>query len=68
MEHIHTEEHEILPLAKQLFTEQDWAAIDAEFESNRDPLTGHKPGKEFEALFNRIVNLLPPPIGVGPGE
>jgi hypothetical protein len=35
---------------------------------NSDPLTGHPPEKEFAALFSRIVNLLPPPLGVGPVE
>lgn len=68
MEHMHTEEHEVLPLARQVLTEPDWAAINAEFEANRDPLTGHKPEKEFELLFSRIANLLPPPLGLGSGE
>ena len=68
MEHIHTEEHQILPLAKQVLTEEDWAVINTEFEANRDPLSGHRPEKEFEALFDRIVNLLPPPVGLGSGE
>jgi hemerythrin-like domain-containing protein len=66
MEHMQIEERDILPLARQVLTKEDWAAIDAEFEANRDPLTGHKPEKDFEALFTRIVNLLPPPLGVGP--
>jgi hemerythrin-like domain-containing protein len=68
MEHMHTEEHQILPLAKQVLTEADWTTINAEFEANRDPLTGHKPEKEFEALFSRIANLLPPPVGLGADE
>jgi hemerythrin-like domain-containing protein len=68
MEHIHTEEHEVLPLAQKLLTDEDWTTINAAFESNRDSLTGHKPEKEFEALFSRIANLLPPPLGLGPGE
>ena len=68
MGHMHTEEHDVLPIAKQVLTEADWAAISAEFEANRDPLTGHKPEKEFEALFSRIASLLPAPLGLGPGE
>ena len=31
------------------------------------PLFGGKPEAEFEALFTRIVNLAPPPLGLGIG-
>lgn len=65
-EHMHVEEHEILPLAQRVLTADDWAVIDAAFESNRDPLLGHAPEAEFAGLFRRIVNLLPPPLGLGP--
>lgn len=65
IEHMHAEEEHVLPLAAKLLTEADWARIDAEFQANRDPLTGHPPEKEFAVLFDHIVNLLPPPIGVG---
>lgn len=68
MEHMHVEEHDILPLARQVLTEADWAAINTAFEANRDPLTGHKPEQEYEALLRRIVNLLPPPLGLGPAD
>lgn len=33
---------------------------------NRDPLTGHVPDLEYNALFTRIVNALPAPIDLGP--
>lgn len=65
MAHMHLEELEILPLARHVLTEEDWLSINAAFEANRDPLTGHKPEKAFEALFSRIVNLLPAPLGLG---
>jgi hemerythrin-like domain-containing protein len=68
MEHMHVEEHEVLPRAREVLAAADWAAIDAAFEANRDPLTGHAPEAEFEALFSRIVNLLPPPLGLGPAD
>nr|MBA2722689.1 hemerythrin domain-containing protein [Methylibium sp.] len=35
------------------------------FAANRDPLTGHEPEAEYQALFTRIVNLLPEPIDLG---
>lgn len=65
-EHMRREEERVLPLAARVLKPEDWAGIDAAFEANRDPLTGHPPEQEFAALFRRIVNLLPPPLGVGP--
>ncbi|HEU0203966.1 MAG TPA: hypothetical protein VFR86_26450 [Burkholderiaceae bacterium] len=61
-----TEEQVLLPIATRVLTHEDWRAIDREFESNRDPLTGREPDKEFAELFRRIVRLLPAPLGVGP--
>ncbi|HXD39816.1 MAG TPA: hemerythrin domain-containing protein [Ramlibacter sp.] len=63
--HMQAEEEHVLPLASELLTQGDWARVNAEFALNRDPLTGYHPEKEFAALFSRIVNLLPPPLGVG---
>jgi hemerythrin-like domain-containing protein len=66
LEHMRTEEERVLPLATRVLTADDWAGIDAAFAANRDPLTGHPPEREFALLFRRIVDLLPPPLGVGP--
>ena len=41
------------------------AGLDLHFEENRDPLAGERDTRDFEKLFNRIVNLAPPPIGLG---
>ena len=65
-EHMSLEEKQVLPLAEKRLTEQDWVELDAAFDANRDPLTGHRPEQEYQALFSRIVNLLPAPIGLGP--
>lgn len=54
-----------LPLAEQVLTAQDWADLDEAFQANRDPLTGHTPEIDFQALFTLIVNRVPAPIGVG---
>ena len=35
------------------------------FGANRDPLTGHEPEADFRALFTRLVNIVPAPIGLG---
>lgn len=63
--HMRLEEEVILPLAQKVLTEQDWAELDAAFEANRDPLTGHEPDDAYRALFSRIVNTVPAPIGLG---
>jgi hypothetical protein len=47
---------------------QDWAALDAAFAANRDPLAGHAAADahdEYRALFSRIVQGLPAPLGLG---
>ena len=63
--HMRTEELEVLPLAEKLLTQADWDELDAEFLLNLDPLTGHAPKEEYNALFSRIVCLAPAPIGLG---
>jgi len=65
LSHMSLEEREILPLAEKVLTEEDWAQIDEAFLANRDPLTGCDPEPDYEALFTRIVNAVPAPIGLG---
>jgi len=64
--HMQTEEKVVLPLAEKHLTAGDWEAIDAAFLSHSDPLLGVDAGAKYHALFTRIINLAPPPIGVGP--
>lgn len=64
--HMALEEREILPLAERVLTEEDWRDLDEAFSQNRDPLTGHVADFEYNALFTRIVNIVPAPIGLGP--
>lgn len=63
-EHMRTEEREVLPLAEQVLSEQDWLEIDAAFRSNRDPLTGHAPDAVYAELFQLIATLTPAPYGL----
>ena len=63
--HMALEEREILPLAERVLTSADWAELDEAFAANCDPLTGHEPEPDYRALFTRIVNLVPAPIGLG---
>jgi hemerythrin-like domain-containing protein len=65
-DHMRAEEDELLPLAEKHLTPKDWAAIDDAFMGHTDPMLGTDAGAKYAALFTRIVNLAPPPIGVGP--
>jgi hemerythrin-like domain-containing protein len=64
--HMRAEETEVLPLAAKYLSASDWEAIDAAFLGHADPMLGAEAGTEYDVLFRRIVNLAPPPIGVGP--
>jgi hemerythrin-like domain-containing protein len=65
MAHMRLEEEHILPLAQHVLTDEDWRELDEAFSRNRDPMTGHEPDTDYRALFSRIVNLVPAPIGLG---
>lgn len=64
--HMALEENVVIPLAKQHLAPEDWVEIAQAFGENGDPRFGAEPDHEYRALFSRIVNLAPPPIGVGP--
>jgi hemerythrin-like domain-containing protein len=64
-DHAHMEEREILPRAREVLTESDWEEIDAAFGENRDPMFGDQWSDEFSTLFNKLVNSLPSPLGLG---
>ena len=64
--HMRAEEDEVLPLAEKHLSAADWEAVDTAFLSHADPMHGAESGADYAALFTRIVNLAPPPIGVGP--
>jgi hemerythrin-like domain-containing protein len=66
LEHIRLEEVEVLPLAERVLTAADWAALDAAFMKNRDPLTHREGDDAFRPLFKRILTTLPAPLGLGP--
>lgn len=64
--HTHKEEGQLLPLAEQYLTAEDWQEIDAAWRSGADPGIGSAVTHEFRQLFRRIVNLTPAPMGLGP--
>jgi branched-chain amino acid transport system ATP-binding protein len=63
--HVRSEEKDVMPLAREALTADDWADIDKAFLDNDDPLFGSKAKAEFRELFHRIVNLAPESIGLG---
>lgn len=65
-DHMRKEEDLLFPLARKTLTPEDWAKIDRAFGDNRDPLAAERDTRDFEKLFERIVSLAPPPIGIGP--
>ncbi len=62
-QHMSKEEKHVLPLAREVLTAEDWAAIDGAFTANDNPWEG--PAGEYKQLFTRIVSIAPDPIGVG---
>lgn len=66
LEHMRLEETVIIPAAQKHCTPEDWAAMDAAFAENNDPLAqGATPDPQYEGLFSRIVRSAPSPIGLG---
>ena len=64
--HMAMEEEQILPLAEQVLTSADWAELDSAFADNRYPLVGQE--ADYRALFTRIANMVPAPIGFGAAD
>ena len=62
--HMGKEENELLPLAQKSLTAEDWGAIEAAFAGNQDPIADLRE-KDFDKLYQRIVNLAPAPVGLG---
>lgn len=63
--HMSSEENDLMPLAEAHLTDADWQEIAAAFRDNRDPMFGAQTGSHFRELFRKIVNMAPPPIGLG---
>ncbi len=64
--HIGLEERELLPLAERALEAADWAAIDAAFGENDDPLFGTVRRDQFEGLYRQILELTPDPPSRAP--
>ena len=67
MNHIKTEETQLLPAAERCLTAAERAQLDTAFQANCDPLGPGSLDKSYERLFTRIVLHAPAPIRVGLG-
>jgi branched-chain amino acid transport system ATP-binding protein len=63
--HAKLEESDLLPRAREVLEASDWEEIDAAFGENRDPMFGDQWNDEFSIMFNKLVNSLPSPLGLG---
>ena len=68
LKHMALEESILIPMARKHLTAEDWVEIGAAFSENGDPRFDAEVDQECRDLFSRIVNLAPPPIGVGPAR
>ena len=68
LQHMALEESTVIPLAKKYLTAEDWVEIGAAFGENGDPRFDVEADQDCRELFRRIINLAPPPIGVGPAK
>lgn len=66
--HMILEEVEIIPLAREHLTAEDWWDVDRVFAAEPDPMGGtrEKP-EDFAAVFSKLVASAPAPIGLGAG-
>ncbi|MFT5657974.1 MAG: branched-chain amino acid transport system ATP-binding protein [Gammaproteobacteria bacterium] len=63
--HAIKEEQELLPIALEALDASDWQEIDQAFGENEDPMFGEQWSGEFSTIFNKLVNELPAPLGLG---
>lgn len=64
--HMRLEEDVILPEAVKELSPEDWKDINDAFAANSEAIASKEEKLELEKLFSLIVNISPPPIGVGP--
>jgi hemerythrin-like domain-containing protein len=63
-EHMRLEEDELMPLAREILGEEDWAQIEGEFARHRDPLSGVGEETTPQQIYQRILGLAPQPVGL----
>ena len=72
-DHMRKEEQQLLPLAIQHLTAEDWQRVESAFGDNSDPLFGAELADDYRQLYQSIVELTPSPLksylqGATPGS
>lgn len=57
--HMKCEEQEVLPLALEVLTNEDWQEIATAFLSNQHPLLNPARQRQFDELFGTILRVVP---------
>jgi nucleotide-binding universal stress UspA family protein/hemerythrin-like domain-containing protein len=57
--HMRKEESELMPLAEQVFTSEEWAQCETAFATHHDPLHGARDEKDLAQLYARLQGLMP---------
>jgi hemerythrin-like domain-containing protein len=65
LEHMRTEETQLLPAAERSLSAEDWAELEEAFRAEPDPIAAGMHDAAYDRLFTRIVLAAPAPIGVG---
>ncbi|MBC7957359.1 MAG: hemerythrin domain-containing protein [Cytophagales bacterium] len=66
LDHMHTEESVVLPLAERVLSPTEWLELDTAFLMNKDPLAGNAADGIYRPVFQRILMNMPAPLGLGP--
>lgn len=65
--HMMLEEDIVLPLIRSHLSAEDWLAVDAEFRAEMAANgLGEGEREDFRAMFSKLVDCAPAPIGLGP--
>jgi hemerythrin-like domain-containing protein len=60
--HMQREERQLLPVALQSLTTDDWERIERAFSADDDPLSDRDLAAEYRQLYDRITEMTPQPL------
>ncbi|MDH4190395.1 MAG: hemerythrin domain-containing protein [Betaproteobacteria bacterium] len=66
-DHMRKEEEVVMGAARRALSKDDWSTLQREWALHGDPIAEEAAREGYERLINRIVELAPPPIGLGCG-
>jgi hypothetical protein len=60
--HMRREEEQLLPVALQSLTTDDWERVERAFSADEDPLSERDLAAEYRRLYDRITEMTPHPL------